>query len=105
MRVAVPIPPVPNTQGLQSQTFKIPPLDGSLSLPGILDWLLANDVKHPAFVYMNDDGVERELLWPTVVKRIHNLARWVQETMRHADCAPSGSGNKPVIGILAALGM
>ncbi|KAF8993889.1 hypothetical protein BDQ17DRAFT_1431390 [Cyathus striatus] len=45
------LPPPPSTQALASDTFRPPPLDGSLTLPEIYDWHMKNTPNHRLFVY------------------------------------------------------
>lgn len=94
----IPIPPPPATQALASQTFKAPPIDGSLTVPELFDWHLRNTPNHPLFVYSDEHGDEHVLLWPQGVRAIHQSARIVMDRVR-----PRGS-EIPVVAILAAAG-
>ncbi|THH29838.1 hypothetical protein EUX98_g4346 [Antrodiella citrinella] len=62
-----PIPTVPNTQALNSTTFRLPPLDGSLMIPEVWDWHLKYSPNHPVFIYTDDDGKEKVLYWRDIV--------------------------------------
>ncbi|KAF8633857.1 hypothetical protein AX17_004349, partial [Amanita inopinata Kibby_2008] len=67
-------PPPPKTQALTCETFRIPPLDGSLLLPEILDWHLENSPNHRLIVYPTDHG-SRTITWREGVKAIHRGVR------------------------------
>lgn len=95
----LPIPLVPQTQSLTSTTFRVPPLDGSLTVPEIHDWHLENSPNHPLFEYAEDDGAIRSITWAEAVRAIHRAGRIVQKDLQH-------DGSKvPIIAIVAASGM
>ncbi|KAI5119742.1 hypothetical protein M0805_008672 [Coniferiporia weirii] len=73
----LPLASPPNTQALTSKTFKPPPLDGSLTIPGIYDWHLENTPDHPLFVYSDAQGHQHTITWPVAVKAIHRAAHVV----------------------------
>ena len=52
----LPIAPLPKSQALNTSTFHIPPLDGSLSLGEIFDWQYEHSPEHPVFQYADDAG-------------------------------------------------
>ncbi|KAF8635353.1 hypothetical protein AX17_003937, partial [Amanita inopinata Kibby_2008] len=66
--------PVPDTQALTSKTFRIPPLDGSMMLPEMLDWHLEKSPNHRLIVYPTDHG-SRTITWREGVKAIHRGVR------------------------------
>ena len=41
-------------QALRSNTFQLPPLDGSLTLPELFDWHGQHSSEHPLFEYFDD---------------------------------------------------
>lgn len=94
---SVSIPPPPATQCLASDTFKQPPLDGSMAVPEIYDWHLRNSPNHPLFVY-DDDGAERVIDWATAVRAVHRAGRVIQSRVKCTDL------RMPVVAILASSG-
>lgn len=99
--VKLPIRPPPCNQGLKSTTFKVPPLDGSLTLAQLYDWHYKNSPNHPVFEYADDDGKITTIRMSQVVPAIHRGARLVRAAFEAR--TPNRSG-KPVIGILASSG-
>ena len=98
---SLPIPPVPNTQALESNTFKCPPLDGSLSLPEIYDWHYHNTPDHPLFVFADEADENHTILWPQAVRAVHEAGRIVRSRVPRDDKRSS----TPVVAIVAAVGM
>lgn len=94
----IPVPPPPATQALASQTFRAPPIDGSLTVPELFDWHLQNTPDHPLFIYSDEHSEEHVLSWPQGVRAMHGSARIVMDRVR-----PRGS-EIPVVAILAAAG-
>ena len=97
----LPIAPLPKSQALNTSTFHIPPLDGSLSLGEIFDWQYEHSPEHPVFQYADDAGHVTVLRMAEVVRAIHRAARHIQATFATHTPAPS---KKPLIGILTAAG-
>ena len=97
---SLPIPPVPNTQALKSNTFKCPPLDGSLTLPEIYDWHYHNTPDHPLFVFADEADENHTILWPQVVRAVHEAGRIVRSRVPRDDKLSSAS----VVAIVAAVG-
>ncbi|KAL6306740.1 hypothetical protein BKA93DRAFT_894740 [Sparassis latifolia] len=91
------IPSPPQTQALSSRTFCPPPIDGSMTLPEIFDWHLANTPDHRLFVFSKDDGGIRTIYWPEAVRAIHVGARVVRKRMNWTP----GMKENPVVAILA----
>lgn len=100
--ISLPIPPVPKTQGLDSTTFKVPPLDGSLMLPEIYDWHLKNSPEHPLFEYADENGVTT-LTWAQVVRGVHRAGAYVRLNVAKSSGAQP-LDDKPVVSILAYTG-
>jgi hypothetical protein len=96
--MALPAPPP--TQGLESKTFRPPPLDGSLTLPEIYDWHFVNTPDHRLFIFADDNQNTRTILWPEAVRAIYNGARFLRNTI---DRKPDSEGI-PIVAILAAAG-
>ncbi|CAL1699334.1 unnamed protein product [Somion occarium] len=94
----LPIPSLPPTQCLSTDTFKQPPLDGTLSLPEIYDWHLEHSPNHPLFVYADDAGIATTIYWPEAVRAVHRAGRLIQSLVQDADSKRSGP---LVIAILA----
>lgn len=92
------IPPPPATQCLASETFSLPPLDGSMKIPEIYDWHLQNSPNHPLFVYDDDEGAERVISWATAVRALHRAGRVIQSRVKRTDT------RMPVVAILASCG-
>ncbi|CAL1699337.1 unnamed protein product [Somion occarium] len=68
----------PNSQCLNSKTFRQPKLDGSLTMPEIWDWHLEHSPDHPLFIYSDDDGAEKTIYWPEGVRGIHRAGHIVR---------------------------
>ena len=98
-KVVLPIPPATAPPPPPSKTFKVPPLDGSLTLPEIWDWQLENSPEHPVFVYHEDDGSERTIYMRDVVYASHRAGRMLQDQLPQ-----SLLDQRPVIGVLAISG-
>jgi hypothetical protein len=94
------LPAPPPTQGLQSKTFRPPPLDGSLTLPEIYDWHLENTPDHRLFIFSDDNQNTRTIHWPEAVRAVYNGVRYLQNTI---DLKPN-SETVPIVAILAAEG-
>lgn len=98
----LPIPPLPNTQALDSKTFKLPPLDGSLTIPEIYDWHLQHTPDHPLFAYVESNGAERVVRWDEGVRASYRAANIF---LRNVARSPNVKGGKEtVVAILSAAG-
>ncbi|KAF9471438.1 acetyl-CoA synthetase-like protein [Pholiota conissans] len=82
------LPPPPQTQALQSKTFRPPPLDGSLKLPEIYDWHAENTPNHRLFVFCDENQQTKTILWPEAVKAIYNGAQFLRMKIGEQDSAP-----------------
>jgi hypothetical protein len=98
--VCLPIPLPPQTQALNSPTFIIPPLDGTLSLPEIFDFHLQHSPNHPAFVYADGPGSTRTILWHEVVRGLHQAGHIVRSRVEVEQV-----NERPIIALLALAGM
>ena len=94
----LPIPPLPQTQCLTSTTFRVPPLDGSLTVPEIHDWHLENSPHHPLFQFAEDEGSVRTVRWAEAVRAFHRAGRIVQKDVRN------DGTSVPIVAIVAASG-
>jgi hypothetical protein len=101
--ITLPIPAPPKTQALNSTTFTLPPLDGSLTLPEIYDFHLERSPNHPLFVYADGFGSTRVILWCEAVRGVHQAGRIVRSRLEVEQAVPIGG--RPVIAILALAGM
>ncbi|KAF4599105.1 hypothetical protein EYR40_006194 [Pleurotus pulmonarius] len=79
------LPPLPKTQALTSSTFKIPPLDGSLSVPELYDWHYHQQTDHPVFIFPGDNDQQTVIKWPELVRAIHTGARIIRGLMKPAE--------------------
>jgi hypothetical protein len=104
-------PHIPTPQGLNSPTFKPPPLNGSLTVPEILDYHAEHSPEHPLFVFANEGGQTRTICYLEARRMVIRAMAIVQdhyqklesrytaqEGLRHAD-------QPPTIGILASAGL
>ncbi|KAJ3532133.1 hypothetical protein NM688_g7469 [Phlebia brevispora] len=94
----LPIPPPPPTQCLTSKTFRLPPLDGSMTVPEMFDWHLKNSPEHPLFIYSDDDGNTTTIKWADAVKAVHRAGRLLQARL---NIYSSGPKNVPFVAMLA----
>ncbi|KAH8100027.1 acetyl-CoA synthetase-like protein [Cristinia sonorae] len=92
-----PVTGIPKNQGLSSKTFRVPPLDGSLTIPEIWDWHLEYSPEHPLFVFNDEKGQEVVIRFREAVHAMHRAGRLVRSRLPD-DVADS----RPVIAILAA---
>ena len=97
----LPIPPVPHTQALSSTTFRLPPLDGTLTIAEMWDWHTEHSPEHPVFEYSDDDGNVTTIKWPEATRAMHRAGRLVKS---FADAHPSSTDRKPIVAILASTG-
>lgn len=98
----VPIPPFPQTQGLTTKTFTLPPLDGSMTMPEIYDFHLKSSPDHPLFVFPEDDGTERVINWAEAVRAFHRAGHIVHS---HFDLKRQEGSPPPIVAILSAAGL
>ncbi|EPT05592.1 hypothetical protein FOMPIDRAFT_1111540, partial [Fomitopsis schrenkii] len=94
------LPAIPRTQGLVSTAFHVPPLDGSLTLPQLLDFHGQHSANHPFFVYAEEDGTTKSITWGRSVQAILRSALLVRERL---GCSSNvGADKAPVVAILSA---
>ncbi|KAF8148672.1 hypothetical protein B0H34DRAFT_736537 [Crassisporium funariophilum] len=60
-----------------SRTFKLPPLDGSLTLPEIYDWHLDHNSSHTLFIFESNTVGYTHLTYADVVPAAYRAARYV----------------------------
>ncbi len=92
------IPPLPNRQAVESDTFQPPPIDGSFTLQQMYDWHLQHSPNHRLFVYSREDGSIRSICWSEAVTAIYTGARLIKNLV------PFNSDKLPVIAILTMSG-
>jgi hypothetical protein len=94
----------PDTQGHNTTTFHVPPLDGSIPFPELYDWHFHNSPDHPVFVFPDplDPNSCRTICWKELIPAIHRAGRVVSSIFDFN--LPVPSENPPVIAILAASG-
>ncbi|KZT66300.1 acetyl-CoA synthetase-like protein [Daedalea quercina L-15889] len=92
------VPPAPETQALSSPTFRLPPLDGSVSFPELYDWHGIHNPGHRVFVFPCGDGSVREILYPEAARAIHVGAKIIASRMG----SDADTEDRAVIGIVAA---
>lgn len=102
-----PLPDPPCSQGLESMTFKPPPLDGSIPLPELYDWQYRHSPDHPVFLFDDPSSSKpndiRAYSWKTVVPVIHRTGRHILSLFNLT--LPLDPENIPVIAVLAAAGI
>ncbi|KIM81361.1 hypothetical protein PILCRDRAFT_821447 [Piloderma croceum F 1598] len=87
--VSLPIPAPPQTQALNSPTFILPPLDGSLTLPEICDFHLKHSPNHPVFVYADELGTTRSIVWHEVVRGLYQAGHIVRSRVEAEGLEPA----------------
>lgn len=97
----LPIVPPPQTIAIQSNTFRPPPLDGSITVPEMYDWHLKNSPDHPIFVYSDEDGATSTIKIEEAVKAMHRAGRRIQRAMSYDRAVVS---TVPFLAILANTG-
>lgn len=100
----IPIASPPNTQGLDSTTFQVPPLDGSILFPELHDWQYHNSPDHPVFAFPDptDPTVTKEICYKESVPAIHRAGRIVSSMFNYQVPAPADKA--PVVAIFAVSG-
>ncbi|KAH9912112.1 acetyl-CoA synthetase-like protein [Fomitopsis serialis] len=93
------LPPHPHTQGHSCATFKIPPLDGSLTFPQMFDFHEQHSADHRLFVYAGQDGAVNTVNWSRASVAIRRAAILVTECMSHKY---HPAHEIPVVAILSA---
>ncbi len=89
---------LPNTQVLNSSTFRAPPLsDKSLTLPDLYDWQHKNSSTHPFFTYEEGPGEVKTIAWAEAVRGIHRAARLVASRVPVEDATAALDGRPIVI--------
>lgn len=95
------VPPVPPTQAKQS-TFVLPPLDGSLSIPELIDHNVLRNGKHHFFLYPEDNGTLRTVSWSEAGQAMLRYAGCIRQMLGWTPGTYASSA--PVISIVAHSG-
>lgn len=103
------LPPCPPTLHAQnSPTFRLPPLDGTLTVPELLDWNAEHSPEHPYFVYANNDNetvsVTHSQMWHAIRSAAVTVRGHVQLLQSRYDSQERPADRGPTIGILASAG-
>lgn len=103
----IPLLEPPCSQGLESITFKAPPLDGSVPLPELYDWQYRHSPDHPVFLFDDPSPSKpnaiRAYSWKTVVPAIHRTGRHILSLFNLT--LPLDPEHIPVVAVLAAAGI
>lgn len=69
------------SQAASSPTFTAPPIDGSLSIPEMWDYIMIHNSDHPLFVY-EKNGTVQTIPWSEGIRAIHTAAHLVESILR-----------------------
>ncbi|KAK7470239.1 hypothetical protein VKT23_001674 [Stygiomarasmius scandens] len=87
------LPPLPRTQIIPpSATFVPPPLDGSITAIGILDWHYAQSPSHPFFLYAQSSESNVAITWKEVIEAVYTGTKLIHDRVQ---------GGSKVVGILS----
>ncbi|KAF8209428.1 hypothetical protein K438DRAFT_2012211 [Mycena galopus ATCC 62051] len=90
-----------HAQGINSPTFTPVPLDGSITLPQLLDRQFRQSPNHTAYIYDAPDGTIVSISFAQYIGTVYAACRRVlRDTLPHTPVIVSGTGI--VIGIFAA---
>ena len=95
--------PTPRTQGLSSATFTQPPLDGSLSIPALYEWLANHSAHHPLFIFEGVLGSQRTILRNEAQQGIERAAKRIRQEVGY-NVNSHSEEDPPVIAVLASAG-
>ncbi|KAJ7127122.1 acetyl-CoA synthetase-like protein [Mycena epipterygia] len=102
--VLPPCGPILHAQN--SPTFRLPPLDGTLTVPELLDWNAEHSPEHPYFVYANNDNetvsVTHGQMWHAIRSAAATVRGHVQLLQSRYDAQERPADRGPTIGILAS---
>jgi hypothetical protein len=90
--------------GSASTTFKLPPLDRSLTIPEIFDWQGEHSPNHLFFVHASGPGDKTGITFKQGVDGVHRVGRMLTDRLLKLGIAPADKDG-PVIALLAASGM
>lgn len=99
--ITLPIPAGPQIPaGSKNLTFTLPPLDGSLTISEIFDFHAEHSSKHPLFVYSDQAGNVREVLWPSAARAMHRAGHIVRSRLDETHMRQG----RPIVAVLAMQG-
>ncbi|EIW79977.1 acetyl-CoA synthetase-like protein [Coniophora puteana RWD-64-598 SS2] len=90
------LPVHPKTQALASETFQVPPLDGSLTVAEVVEWNAAHSPGHPLFKFPLESGGSRTICWAEANAAVLTGCKILQHRISTVSKNP-----RPVVGILA----
>lgn len=90
--------PPPQPQGVNSTTFKQPPVDGSMSVPEMYDWHAVHSSDHPLFVYPEDDGEVKTIPYKEAALAFHRAGQLFRSVAKETTQSP------PLVAILVHSG-
>ncbi|TCD63228.1 putative NRPS-like protein biosynthetic cluster [Steccherinum ochraceum] len=95
--IVLPIPQIPpRVQACKpSTTFKVPPLDGSLTTPDLWDWHLKHSPTHPLFHYADTDATVKTIHWAEAVRAMHAAGHLINSALKQ-------HGSRQTMAILAS---
>ncbi|KAH9834865.1 uncharacterized protein C8Q71DRAFT_797672 [Rhodofomes roseus] len=97
------LPSHPQTQGRSCATFKVPPLDGTLTFPQLFDFHEQHSANHSLFVYAEQDGTINAINWTRACVAIRRAALLVREHVGTMHVGgPTDAQEVPVVAILSA---
>lgn len=86
-------------------TFALPPLDGSLTLPDLYEWHSKNSPNHPLFVYEDEPGRLRTILYGGFIHGLDRAARLCTKFVGTKAIQEGGvNAPVPVVSIVGNLG-
>jgi hypothetical protein len=96
---------VPQAHALTSTTFRLPPLDGSLTIPEVYDWHLIHNPDHVLWIHSSGGAIDdrTEITLKQGVHAIHRAARLLTEHLSQKGLQPA-TRDAPVIALFAATG-
>ncbi|KZT73708.1 acetyl-CoA synthetase-like protein [Daedalea quercina L-15889] len=92
------LPPAPQTQGHSCATFRVPPLDGTLSYPQLIDFHGQYSADHRLFVCAEEDSTIKSITWSRGSQAIRRGALLVRECLGWKP----GVNESPVVATLSA---
>lgn len=87
--ITLPIPLLHQVHGLNSTTFRPPPLDGSLTVGEAHDFHWENSPEHSALAYNEDDGSLTEVPWKHYIAAIHRAGHYAIKSFGLQNATPS----------------
>jgi acyl-CoA synthetase (AMP-forming)/AMP-acid ligase II len=89
-------------QGINSPTFSPAPLDGSLTIPQLLEHHLEKSPNHTAYIYDDSEGKIVSVSFSRYIRTVHAACRRVLRDVKPENRL--ADGKRMVVGIFAAAG-